>query len=241
VTSLKELAATWNRLGKTDPLWAVLTAPGKRDNNWDIDEFLATGRDEVDALLQKLDGLNIAPQRGRALDFGCGVGRLSLALARHFEEVTGVDIAPSMLDRARQLANGNAKCRFVLNQDDNLSVLPDRHFDFIYSSITLQHMEPRYAERYIREFVRVVNDAGVVCFQVTGSVPHQRVKELLPRIFLKTIRRLRRTKGEFEMWAMGHRRVLRVVRTSGGRVVDMERRNGYSPTCPSHHYVVKRV
>jgi hypothetical protein len=70
---------TWDRLGGRDPLWAVLTWPDKQGNKWTIEEFLATGRVEVDRLVQYLERVAPACPRHSALDFGCGVGRVSRA------------------------------------------------------------------------------------------------------------------------------------------------------------------
>src|SRR4051812_46865197 len=90
---------------------------------------------------------------GRALDFGCGVGRLTQALARHFTHVTGIDISEQMLDLARQYNRHGERVEYALNTRPDLSQWPDHTFDFVYSIITLQHMEPVYARRYIAEFV----------------------------------------------------------------------------------------
>src|SRR5687768_10082883 len=119
---LARLRRHWNELGRRDPLWAILTAPDKKGNRWSVDEFLQTGRDEIAALIAYLDTLHVDVARRRALDFGCGAGRLTRALADHFDEVTGVDIAASMVDIARQLHAGNPRCRFVLNEADTLEM-----------------------------------------------------------------------------------------------------------------------
>jgi SAM-dependent methyltransferase len=103
---LPALRRHWDAFGKSDPLWAILTAPDKKGNRWSIDEFLATGRDQIAALIGYLDSHGLATRRRRALDFGCGAGRLTHALADHFDEVIGVDIAPSMIDIARRLHAG---------------------------------------------------------------------------------------------------------------------------------------
>ncbi len=39
---LQQLRRTWDNLGEADPLWAVLAAPSKRGNRWDVREFGAT-------------------------------------------------------------------------------------------------------------------------------------------------------------------------------------------------------
>ncbi|TDA70434.1 MAG: class I SAM-dependent methyltransferase [Clostridia bacterium] len=52
------------------------------------------------------------------------------------------------------------RVRYILNERDDLSRLDDLRFDFIYTSITLQHMEPRYSLNYIKEFLRLLKPGG---------------------------------------------------------------------------------
>ena len=67
----------WNELGKDDPLWVVLTDPAKKGGKWDPSEFFETGRTEIKNMLRELSDKGIELDKTRALDFGCGVGRLS--------------------------------------------------------------------------------------------------------------------------------------------------------------------
>ena len=166
---LAELQRNWDAFGRTDPLWAILTDPAKRHGGWDVGEFFASGRAEVAAALRRVEALGASPRRGRALDFGCGVGRLTQALAEHFDEVVGVDIAPSMVAQARWYNRHGDRCRYVVNGADDLAIFPDGHFDFLYTFVVLQHMHPRYIRRYIAEFLRVLAPGGVACFQVPGE------------------------------------------------------------------------
>ena len=94
---------TWDGLARRDPLWAILTSPDKRDGKWTLDEFLETGRAEVDRLIHYLDRVAPGCPQHRALDFGCGVGRVTQALAARFEQVVGVDVASPMIAQAREL------------------------------------------------------------------------------------------------------------------------------------------
>jgi 2-polyprenyl-3-methyl-5-hydroxy-6-metoxy-1,4-benzoquinol methylase len=110
--NIKQLKKHWNRFGKADPLWAVLTWPDKRGNRWQLDEFFQTGEQEVDSVLNHVRSLGINLRGSRALDFGCGVGRLTQALAKHFKEVCAVDIAPSMIQLAKKYNRHGRKCRF---------------------------------------------------------------------------------------------------------------------------------
>jgi SAM-dependent methyltransferase len=179
--SLGQLQDDWTRLGKEDPLWAVYVAPGTRGGKWDVEAFFDLGRREVDGALAALPGLGLAPGRRRALDFGCGVGRLSQALAAHVDEVTGLDIAPSMLEKARELDRSGGRVQFVLNQKPDLSLIPTGSVDIVYSSLVLQHMPPELARGYLGEFVRVLAPGGVAIFQV-ASRPTRSVKGLIFRL-----------------------------------------------------------
>ncbi len=163
---LDELQRHWNEWGRRDPYFAIISRPDRRSNNWDIDEFLATGVDEIDALLAWLRELGVAYAHGRALDFGCGVGRLTQALARTFGECDGVDIAPSMVQRANELNRFGEHCRYHVNDRDDLALFADGTFDLVYSDIVLQHIAPEFSARYVREFTRVLAPGGVVVFQL---------------------------------------------------------------------------
>jgi SAM-dependent methyltransferase len=161
-----DLKNTWTALGEADPLWAILTNEESEGGGWDLDAFFASGKAEITSVMAEVDSLGLAFERARALDFGCGVGRLTRALGARFDEAHGVDIAPTMLDLGRRLNEGHPNLVFHLNQQPDLGLFPTNHFDFVYSRIVLQHMAPEYAARYIEEFVRVVRPGGLVAFQI---------------------------------------------------------------------------
>lgn len=156
----------WERLGRRDPYWAVLTDPHKRGGGWDVSEFFRSGVDEIDAALERAGTLGLAVPRRRALDFGCGAGRLTQAMAPHFARCDGVDISESMLALARRHNRHPDRCTYHLNAAPDLALFEDRSFDFVYSTLVLQHMEPRYSTRYMRELVRVLAPGGLLVFQL---------------------------------------------------------------------------
>jgi SAM-dependent methyltransferase len=167
---LEELQANWDKFGKTDPLWSIITAPSKRGGRWDADEFFATGCREIAAVMAYVQSLGVVLRKGRALDFGCGVGRLTQALCAYFAACDGVDIAPSMIELARRYNKFGEKCRYHLNEVPNLSLFADNSFEFIYSSVTLQHMRPDYSAAYLKEFLRVLAPGGLAVFQLPGEL-----------------------------------------------------------------------
>ncbi|GAB3203268.1 class I SAM-dependent methyltransferase [Geodermatophilus arenarius] len=161
----RSLRTAWDTFGSRDPMWAVLTEPDRRGGRWDPEEFFATGVRVVDDVMALADSLRLPARRETALDFGCGVGRLTQALARHFDRVTGVDIAPSMLAEARR-HDPEGRCTFVHNEAADLSVFPDDSFDLVLSTIVLQHMPPELSLRYAEEFGRVLRPGGLAVFAV---------------------------------------------------------------------------
>lgn len=163
---LDDVQRHWNEWGRRDPYFAIISRPDRRGNRWDLDEFFRTGVDDIDAMLGWLQKLHVPVEPGRVLDFGCGVGRLTQALARTFAECDGVDIAPSMIERARELNQFGDRVRYHVNDRNDLTLFEDGSFDLVYSIIVLQHIEPVYSMAYVREFARILAPGGVVVFQL---------------------------------------------------------------------------
>jgi len=163
---LRALRRHWDRLAQQDPLWAVLTDPGKRDGGWDVDQFFRAGTEELSAVLQRAARLGIVVSRRRALDFGCGVGRVTQAMAGSFERCDGVDISASMLQLARRHNRDPARCSYHLNVADDLRLFPDAAFTFVFSTLVLQHIAPPYTSGYVKELLRVLAPGGLLVFQL---------------------------------------------------------------------------
>jgi len=166
----KELEKNWNQLGKNDPFWAILSDPAKKGGKWDINEFFESGRKSIPMLMAEIGSLGVDLQRRRALDFGCGAGRLTQALCEHFDEVSGVDIAESMIELASQYNKYGERCKYYLNKKEDLRIFENDSFDFVISIIVLQHMRPEYSKNYIKEFMRVLAPGGLAFFQIPGNV-----------------------------------------------------------------------
>ena len=167
---LDELRQHWQAFGEQDPLWAILTAPGKRGGAWDIEEFLATGRDDVEFAMRMLEERGVVVARRRALDFGCGVGRLTHALANDFERCDGVDLAGSMIARANVLNPDPERVHFYENKTSDLRLFETGSIDFVLSLLVLQHMEPTLICAYLSEIVRVLGPGGVAYFNLPQPV-----------------------------------------------------------------------
>jgi SAM-dependent methyltransferase len=116
----------------------------------------------VEAIRTHLDPA-FAPRR--ALDFGCGVGRLVIPLAQMCDSVTGIDVSPGMLAEATQNVRreGIENTSFV-RSDDELTDL-EGSFDFIHSYIVFQHIQPERGERILRALLSRLEIGGFGALQ----------------------------------------------------------------------------
>ncbi|MBN8482442.1 MAG: class I SAM-dependent methyltransferase, partial [Xanthomonadales bacterium] len=203
---LEQLREVWSRLGSDDPLWAVLSRPDKRGGRWDIDEFFATGQAEIDVQMRFLEAAGWPKRRVRALDFGCGAGRVSRALAAHFEHVVGLDVSASMVATARRLNADRANLEFRENASARLEGIADASIDFVYSMMTLQHIPSSLAHGYVEEFLRVLAPGGVAVFQFVAGADASLRGRMFARLsnrWLNPLRRLAwRRQAVFEMHAL---------------------------------------
>lgn len=164
---LKQSEKNWDNLAEEDHFWAILSDSSKKEKKWKIEDFFESGKKEITELFNWLKKNKINVNFGKALDFGCGVGRLSNSLASMFLQVYGVDISSKMIELAKSYScyPKNKLC-FLVNKVDDLNIFPDHFFDFIYTNITLQHIEQDFALKYINSFLKKIKVNGIVIFQV---------------------------------------------------------------------------
>lgn len=163
----------WEYFGRTDPYWAVSTADRFRSDKLDDKargEFFAAGEKYIARVLDTIrTRLDAGFEPARALDFGCGVGRLAFPLARRCESVVGVDVSESMLREADVQAKtqGTTNISWVKG-DDELSGVTGR-FDLINSYIVFQHIPCHRGQRLFKRLVDLLNHGGVGVIHLTYS------------------------------------------------------------------------
>jgi SAM-dependent methyltransferase len=180
----------WEELATLDPLWSILSDGSKRFSRWDVEEFYASGVKEISEILGEAASLGYPLRKETALDFGCGVGRVTRALADHFRGCLGIDISERMIELARHFNGDKGNCHFIVNTSDRLGIFPSDYFDMIYSNIVLQHVPRRcQIKSYISEFVRVLSRNGLLVFQLPSWIPLRNRIQLRRRLYL-LLRRL---------------------------------------------------
>jgi len=164
-------ARDWETLARQEPFFAVLTEERYlRDQMSDDDRnaFFASGEADIAHLFGLFAGLITGFTPKSALDFGCGVGRLTRALATRVERVAGVDAAPSMLRLAREnVPNATFSAQ-----------IPDQTFDLIVSLIVFQHIPVRRGEVLLDELLRHLEIDGVAAVHVTFRRPGSSLRRI---------------------------------------------------------------
>lgn len=163
----RRMAADWNSRAREDAQYYV--AFGRRGQS--PEEFFASAADVLRTLRDDYHRLARPTSESKALEIGCGPGRLLLPLSADFLHVSGIDVSSEMIEMAnRNLADTpNAEARAATGSD--LSDFADASMDFVYSYAVFQHIPSRdVVLNYLREAVRVLRPGGVIKAQV-NSLP----------------------------------------------------------------------
>ncbi len=182
----------WDDLARTEPHWAVLTDDRYRSarlTSASERDFWQSGeayvRHVVDLCLNHF-GRSVAPHR--TLDFGCGVGRLLIPLARLSAEAVGIDASPTMLAHAR------ASCdRAGLSNVSLQSCLPtDRHFDFVNCALVMQHIPVQRGLLLLDQLLACIAPGGLLALQVLYGRPGSGLVRRAGRWFYAYVQPVRR-------------------------------------------------
>lgn len=159
VAMRRDTDADWEEIGRLNPYYGVLTDPKFRTENLTEAaraEFFASGQADIRGQQDQLRARFGAFEPRSALDFGCGVGRLTRALAEITGDAVGVDVSPSMLKEARHSAPEGVQFQ---------THLPLRSFDWIVSIIVFQHIPPERGYGLLKDLVSRLAPGGCVSLQ----------------------------------------------------------------------------
>jgi ubiquinone/menaquinone biosynthesis C-methylase UbiE len=246
---LKKHKSDWDSIGGIDPMWAILSDHSKKFGKWDTDEFFRSGKEAADTVVRLMEINGYPREREKALDFGCGVGRVTRFFAHHFAEVVGIDVADTMVTKARELNAAITNCTFMVNDKENLELFRDNSFDLVYSYIVLQHVPSRQAiDTYVAEFLRILKPNGLLLFQLPASLPL--LIRLQPRRTLYTILKRFGFRDDTLYWKLGlhpirmnyipEAAMIRFLESNGGMVVSVEKERDDRFPIESNVYLVTK-
>lgn len=207
MSGLQVRRAEWESFAAENALYYICTGPEGTNES----SFWQSGEDVVEHELLPVMLRHNTP-RNRALELGCGVGRLAIPLARHFQAIVGLDIAAAMVSKAAEFAkrHGADNTQFIQIGDPEgvlrqLGAYSAR-VDFIYSMLVFQHIDDfKLIDKYVQLVRSLLSPSGVAYLQFDtrreGLLYHAKrilPDSVLPRQWRRGIRRVRRDPLELE-------------------------------------------
>ena len=98
----------------------------------------------------------------RVLEIGIGTGRIAAKVAPCCLHLTGIDISPKTIDRAKENLKAYSNVSFIC--DDFITFEFQETFDVIYSSLTMMHFENK--QRVISKVCTLLNANGIFCLSI---------------------------------------------------------------------------
>lgn len=160
------MQAFWDARARENAMYFVDNTLDYRDP--DIERFWHEGERAVQVILDAV-GARIEPGY-HVVEIGCGVGRLTRALAAQAASVTAFDVSPEMLERARSAHPDLDTVRWVQGDGTSLAGIADASADVCFSHVVFQHIpDPAITLGYVREMGRVLRPGGWAVFQVSND------------------------------------------------------------------------
>lgn len=219
---LEQVQISWEHFGWQEPHWSVLTTDEFRQANLaaNQEKFYESGRYGVEQFLNLLRRNGCLPEKlsdKRIIEYGCGVGRVTHALAQRFGEVYAYDISAPHLRLARQFTDSlklnNIRFTQIKHPKDVLH-LPQ--VDAVYTAIVLQHNPPPVIRFILQALLGALTPGGVAYVQI---VTYQQDYTFDAETYLRTAPQ--RIGQVVEMHVLPQRRVFEIIAQSRCRVLEV--------------------
>lgn len=218
---LAHVQASWEQFGREEPHWSVLTTEDFKQANLDAnrERFYQTGVESAELFLNLLRRNGCFPEgvvNKTVLEYGCGVGRVTHALARHFKRVYACDISAPHLELARQFTEslGLRNIEFTqIRHPHDAARFPQ--VDAVYTLIVLQHNPPPIIRIILNGLLEALAPGGVAFFQL---LTYQRGYSFIAEEYLRGVA----TRGaQIEMHPLPQPRVFEIVAQRNCRVLEV--------------------
>ena len=154
----------WNARARENAMWFIHSVLDFEHT--DETEFWASGEDNLDRTLAVF-GLTIEANDD-VVEIGCGIGRITRAIARRARHVTGVDVSDEMVERGRRALADLDNVELLVGNGRDLHGIADASADVVYSFIVFQHIpDPSVTCGYVAEIGRVLRRGGWALFQIS--------------------------------------------------------------------------
>lgn len=186
---MDKIERQWDYFGEENPYFAVSTFNKFHSENLTegaLKEFFDSGNEYVERIWGEIENIfskDFTPRR--SLDFGCGVGRLAIPIAKRSVSAVGVDISQKMLDEAAKNAQiTDTKNIEWIKGDNELSKVTGK-FDFVHSFIVIQHINPKIGESIFERLIDLLEEGGIGALHLTYNHPGKKTSVLRFKLYRK--------------------------------------------------------
>lgn len=171
---LEDMKEYWDSCAQDNAMRHIAT------DDWQSEEvFHKCGERDLTNLLSNLDEEILTGNNKRALEIGCGIGRLlkPFAIRNPELELFGVDVSEEMVCKGRQRLKGFENVKFLTTSGKDLCMFDDNSFNFIYSYVVFQHIPRKFVHNYFKEVARIIDKEGCFVFQMPMRTEDKKPQE----------------------------------------------------------------
>ena len=155
----EKMKRDWDRRAEADPYyWVAATEDA------DLQSYQDSALNDTQNFLEGL-APHRTNDRGKVLDLGCGIGRMTSLLTPHFDEVFGVDVSEHMINTARSIHSKVNNLHFATNSGADLSAFETESIDVVCSYSVLAHLPSDVVQAYFQEVGRALKVDGLFRYQ----------------------------------------------------------------------------
>jgi SAM-dependent methyltransferase len=167
--SIQESKKKWNGLAEENGKYYIVSKEGKSITD---EKFKELGQQNYTELVAQDDLVKETLgsfSDKRALEIGCGIGRVTEFFANDFKKVVGLDISDKMVQDAKERLAHIANLEFIATDGEHYPI-EDQSVDLVFSYIVFQHMPSvKVVKENFKEIRRVLKDSGIAKIQVRGG------------------------------------------------------------------------
>lgn len=154
----------WEKIAQADPYFGVVSHNEFKSQsiNNNLNDFFRGGVEYIEHIMYIMENHFNISFFSEILDFGCGVGRLTIPFKKYCNYIEGCDVSESMLKIASKNSQtfGIKNINFV-KSDDNLSNI-NKDFSLIHSYIVFQHIPTKRGYIILKSIIKKLKVADVV-------------------------------------------------------------------------------
>jgi SAM-dependent methyltransferase len=234
---LAKIERSWTEMGAVRPHHSVMTEEQYRPRNLDksLDDFWRSGVAELETIDFHLEQLGCRELHDKTcVEYGCGLGRVTIPLATRFAVVHAYDISPTHLAGARERAAVAGRVNIQFHERGGGLLSPLEPCDFFYSRLVFQHNPPPVIRELIRLALNALHPGGLAIFGVPVYLADYRfrIEEYLrqpPTPFI-------------EMHCLPQREIFSLIAGAGCSLLEVREERNVTPTteCLANLFVVTR-